>query len=120
MDRSKSRERRLHEQHTNKPHEMGLQVSCCVDTEMPPEAVVWATSETSWLMFHELARQKESKILEGDLHAEDIHMLISIPPKYSVSQVVYSFALQHLKPALNSQARVPGRTWVSELAKFKV
>ena len=39
-------------------------------------------------VFHELARQKESKVLEGHLHADHIHMLISIPPKYSVAQVV--------------------------------
>ena len=36
----------------------------------------------------ELALQKESKIIEGHLKAEHVHMLISIPPKYSVSQVV--------------------------------
>lgn len=37
---------------------------------------------------HELARQKESKILEGHLCSDHIHMLISIPPKYSVAQVI--------------------------------
>jgi putative transposase len=39
-------------------------------------------------VFHELARQKESKVLEGHLQADHVHMLISIPPKYSVAQVV--------------------------------
>ena len=39
-------------------------------------------------VLHELARQKESKILEGHLQPDHIHMLISIPPKYSVAQVV--------------------------------
>jgi putative transposase len=39
-------------------------------------------------VFHELARQKQSKVLEGHLHSDHVHMLISIPPKYSVSQVV--------------------------------
>ena len=39
-------------------------------------------------VFHELARQKESKVLEGHLQPDHVHMLISIPPKYSVSQVV--------------------------------
>ena len=39
-------------------------------------------------MFHELARQKESKVLEGHLQPDHIHMLVSIPPKYAVSQVV--------------------------------
>jgi len=39
-------------------------------------------------MFRELARQKESKILEGHLMSDHVHILLSIPPKYSVSQVV--------------------------------
>jgi putative transposase len=36
----------------------------------------------------ELAVQRESKILEGHLRPDHIHMLISIPPKYAVAQVV--------------------------------
>ncbi len=39
-------------------------------------------------VFHDLARQKESRIEEGHLMADHVHMLISIPPKYAVSQVV--------------------------------
>jgi putative transposase len=38
--------------------------------------------------FRQLAAQKESKILEGHLMPDHVHMLISIPPKYAVSQVV--------------------------------
>jgi len=39
-------------------------------------------------VFHDLAAQKESKILEGHLMPDHVHMLIPIPPKYSVSQVI--------------------------------
>ena len=39
-------------------------------------------------VFHELARRKECKIEEGHLMPDHVHMLISIPPKYAVSQVV--------------------------------
>jgi putative transposase len=39
-------------------------------------------------VFRKLAEQKESKIEEGHLMADPVHMLISIPPKYAVSQVV--------------------------------
>lgn len=39
-------------------------------------------------VFHELARQKECRILEGHLQPDHVHMLISIPPKYAVAQVV--------------------------------
>ena len=36
----------------------------------------------------ELARQKESEIVEGHLVTDHVHMLISIPPKYAVAQVI--------------------------------
>ncbi len=39
-------------------------------------------------IFHDLARQKECKIIEGHLMPDHVHILISIPPKYAVSQVV--------------------------------
>jgi putative transposase len=39
-------------------------------------------------VFHNLARQKESLIEEGHLMLDHVHMIISIPPKYAVSQVV--------------------------------
>jgi REP element-mobilizing transposase RayT len=35
-----------------------------------------------------LAGQRESQIEEGHLMPDHVHMLVSIPPKYSVSQVV--------------------------------
>jgi putative transposase len=39
-------------------------------------------------MFHELARQKESRILEGHVAIDHVRMYISIPPKFAVAQVV--------------------------------
>ena len=36
----------------------------------------------------ELALQKESKIIEEHLMGDHVHLLISIPPKYAVSQLV--------------------------------
>ena len=35
-----------------------------------------------------LAEQKESRIEEGHLMSDHVHLMISIPPKYSVSQVI--------------------------------
>jgi len=35
-----------------------------------------------------LAEQKESRIEEGHLMPDHVHMMISIPPKYSVSQLI--------------------------------
>ena len=39
-------------------------------------------------VFRKLAAQKESRIEEGHLLADHVHMMISIPPKYAVSQVI--------------------------------
>ena len=39
-------------------------------------------------VFHKLALQRESKVEEGHLMPDHVHMLLSIPPKYAVSQVV--------------------------------
>ena len=39
-------------------------------------------------LFRDLARQKESRIVEGHLQPDHVHMLLLIPPKYSVAQVV--------------------------------
>jgi len=38
-------------------------------------------------IIRELAIQKECKVHEGHLMGDHIHMLVSIPPKYAVSQV---------------------------------
>jgi putative transposase len=39
-------------------------------------------------VFRRLAEQKESQIEEGHLQPDHVHMMISIPPKYAVSQVI--------------------------------
>ena len=39
-------------------------------------------------VLRDLAQQKESKVLEGHLMPDHVHMLLTIPPKYAVSQVV--------------------------------
>ena len=39
-------------------------------------------------VFRTLARQKECRIEESHLMPDHVHMMISIPPKYAVSQVV--------------------------------
>lgn len=46
-----------------------------------PYGSIWARCSTA-------SRQKESQIEEGHLMPDHVHMLISIPPKYAVSQVI--------------------------------
>ena len=42
-------------------------------------------------IFHELAGHKEAKIVEGHIMADHVHMCISIPPKYAVSNVMVGY-----------------------------
>jgi len=39
-------------------------------------------------VFRQLAMQRESRVEEGHLMADHVHMMVAIPPKYSVAQVV--------------------------------
>ena len=39
-------------------------------------------------VLRKLALHKESDVVEGNLKVDHVHMVLSIPPKYSVSQVV--------------------------------
>ena len=39
-------------------------------------------------VFRKLTEQKESRVEEGHLMSDHVHMMLSIPPKYAVSQVV--------------------------------
>ena len=40
------------------------------------------------VVFHELAKTKGIEIVEGHLMRDHVHMCLSVPPKYSVSNVV--------------------------------
>jgi putative transposase len=39
-------------------------------------------------LFRGLAQRKECRVEEGTLKSDHVHMLLSVPPKYSVSHVV--------------------------------
>ena len=39
-------------------------------------------------IFHELARQKGCKIIKGNMVKDHVHMLIEIPPKHAVCDVI--------------------------------
>lgn len=64
---------------------MGLQISCCIYRK---KVLYGKIREFLGQIFHELGAQRGSKILEGHLVVDHVHMLIRIPPKYSVSEVI--------------------------------
>ena len=91
VNRSGSTKRRLNEtQHREfKTHKMGMQISRGIYLEGNRKKSIygWVRKELGPII-RDLAQQKESVVEEGHLMADHVHMLLSIPPKYSVSGVV--------------------------------
>src|SRR5262249_27970100 len=70
------------------PRDMGVQVPCRVHAEVPQEVAVWANQAALGECIPRACQRKECRIEEGHLMPDHVHMLISIPPKYSVSEVI--------------------------------
>jgi len=77
----------------SQPHALGMQVPR-VHPEVPAEGVVRGGRKQLGPLFRTLAEHKESAVEEGHLMPDHVHMLLSIPPKYAVSQVVGKSAIQ--------------------------
>ncbi len=67
---------------------MGVQIPRGFHPEVSQEDAVWALRKHLGEVFRKLAEQKECRIEEGHLLPDHVHIMISIPPKYAVSQVV--------------------------------
>ena len=67
---------------------MGLQVPRGLHSEVPRKALYGELRRHLGDVFRKLATQRESRIEEGHLLSDHVHMLIAIPPKYAVSQVI--------------------------------
>ncbi len=69
-------------------------------------------------IFRDLAAQKECKVVEGHLMPDHVHILISIPPKHSVSQVVgFIKGKSAIQIARNFQGRKKELCWSTLLGK---
>ena len=67
---------------------MGVQIPCSFDAEMPRKTLYHELRRHLGEVFRRLAEQKECQIEEGHLRPDHVHMMIAIPPKYAVSQVI--------------------------------
>ena len=67
---------------------MGLQVSSDLDSEIPGKSIIRRFKKISWRRFQRTGTTKGVQSLEGHLMGDHVHILVSIPPKYAVSQVV--------------------------------
>jgi putative transposase len=67
---------------------MELQISCDIRTQEEKNGNLWALREDLRVILHELAKQKECTITEGNLSRDHVHMCIEIPPKHPVASVI--------------------------------
>jgi putative transposase len=65
-----------------------VQISRCVHFQVPEKDLYGELRPHLGEVFRKLALQKEGRVEEGHLMLDHVHMMISIPPKYAVSQVV--------------------------------
>src|SRR6185312_9308822 len=72
----------------SKPQQMGVQISCGLHSQVPQEDAVRRVEAASRGSVPQIAMQKECRVEEGHLMPDHVHMMISIPPNYAVSQVI--------------------------------
>ena len=67
---------------------MGLQISRHLIPKCRRRTLYRPLRQHLGEVFRKLASQKESRVEEGHLMPDHVHMMLAIPPKYAVSQVV--------------------------------
>ena len=65
-----------------------MSIPCCVCTEVSQNGDIWSNQEGHWIHSEKAVRAKGVEIIEAEACPDHIHMLISIPPKYSVAQIM--------------------------------
>jgi putative transposase len=70
--------------------QVGVQISCCVHSQVPEEDALGGVEAAPRGCVSQAgtAKGKPDRRREGHLMPDHVHMMISIPPKYAVSQVV--------------------------------
>src|SRR5438128_11818465 len=67
---------------------MGMQVSCGVHPEVSTQGDVWVDTQRTWADHAGVSTTERERGGGGHLMGDHVHMMLSIPPKYSVSGVV--------------------------------
>ena len=69
-------------------HNMEMPVSCSICTKIPQDGDIWTNQSRYWSNLEKVVRAKGVEIIQAEACPDYIHMLISIPPKYSVAQIM--------------------------------
>ena len=72
----------------SKPHEMACQYHVVFIPKYRKKAICGELRQYLGEVLRRLAQQRESDVEEGHLMADHVHILLSIPPKHSVAQVI--------------------------------
>ena len=67
---------------------MEMPISYSVCAKIPSDGNIWSNQTRYWANFKKAVRTKRLEIIEAQTCSDHIHMLLSIPPKYSVSQIM--------------------------------
>ena len=71
------------------PRQVGMQVPYSLCSQVSEESSLWPNPrQRIGRIFHQFCRQKEVGLIEGHALSDHVHMVLSIPPKYSVSSVL--------------------------------
>ena len=69
-------------------HKVEMLVSCSICTKISSDGDIWSNQKDIGQILRKLCEQKGVEIIEAEACPDHIHMLLSIPPKYSVSQIM--------------------------------
>ena len=67
---------------------MELQISFSIYTKIQKNANIRTDKKDIGVILRRLCEQKGIEIIEAEICPDHIHMLVSIPPKYSVSSIM--------------------------------
>jgi putative transposase len=68
---------------------MEMQIPCGMDSSIQQKESIRKAAPIPWPeTFKDLARSRKSEILKGHMLVAHLYMLISIPSKYAVAQVI--------------------------------
>ena len=81
-------------------YKMDVQISYCIHTKIQKKSNIQSV-QRRYQRYYQSIVYKGVEIIEGHLMSDHIHMLVSIPPKYSISQFMgYLKGKSHIVLAL--------------------
>ena len=60
---------------------------CVIQNNIQKANNIWKNKKDTGKMLRKICEYKEVEIIDAELSQDHIHMLVSIPPKYSVSHI---------------------------------